>query len=293
MAKLSAAARYTLTSLVTAMALTAVAYWILRPAEWRPHLLGLLSRSFIAFTRSLGTNRHGWMVSDVYSSVFVIVVTVAITGRLRGMAAMREHWIKTSAIALLALVSKIVLFSGAMYLRQVTEVVYVDHQSLVLMNARQERDEKNLSEDVNRWKTRALTAEKNRTKPAAISQIESSKKLGESHTLASDALDFQDDKLRNAPGLFLIAVPGGPELMRKNIEDSIRYNQQAVVDFLKRFGGPIESILRRARPYGLDTSRLQRHVGDLNSIQMMRLIAGDLNDLADQLDRGNLLTSNR
>jgi hypothetical protein len=107
--------------------------------------------------------------------------------------------------------------------------------------------------------------------------------------LASDVLEFQENRLRNRP----VLVFGGPsDVTRKTMEDSNHYNQQAVVDFLKRFGGPIESVTRRLRPYRLDATRLQRHVIDLNSIQMMRFIADDLNDLADQLGDANLVSSN-
>jgi len=111
----------------------------------------------------------------------------------------------------------------------------------------------------------------------------------EFRTLASDVLDFQGNRLRNTPTI----VIGGPsEVTRETLEDSNLYNQQAIVDFLKRFGGSIETNLRRARHYGLDPSRLQAHVAELNSIPMMRLIANDVNELADQLDHRNLLNSN-
>jgi hypothetical protein len=88
-----------------------------------------------------------------------------------------------------------------------------------------------------------------------------------------------------------MAVPGGPEQMRRNESDILHYNDEAIMDFLKSFGGRIESIMRKARPYGADTSRLQAHILNLNSIQMMRLIGDDLNDVAEQLEKGNFFRS--
>jgi len=286
MAKLTTANRYLLGSLFTAMVLTAIAYWVLRPPEWRPHLLNLLARSFTGFA---GTDASIWLVAHVYSSVFQIVATAVLVGIVRGIPAARKHWIETSTIVLLVWLGQILLFYGFPYLRSVTRAVYMDHQAFVSANSQRTKELQNLNREVNAWKIRALAAENSRAKSAARVQHDSPNRMTrEFRTLASDMMDFQDHRLRNTP---TIVFGGVSEVTRKTLEDSNRYNQQAIVDFLKRFGGAIESALRRTRPYGLDPSRLQSHVAELNSIQMMRLIASDVNELADQVDYRNLLSS--
>jgi hypothetical protein len=194
------------------------------------------------------------------------------------------------AIALLTVGGLFSQLYNFIHLRTVTRTAFSELNSLVSANSQLTRDVQELTRRISVRETRAATAESDRARSAALTHGKSIKTMTqEFRTLASDVLEFQDNRLGNRPTL----VFGGPsDVTRKTMEDSNHYNQQAVVDFLKRFGGPIESVTRRVRPYGLDSTRLQRHVTDLNSIQMMRLIADDVNDLADQLSHGNLVSSN-
>jgi hypothetical protein len=285
MAKLTTATRYMFACFLTMLALTAIGYWILRPAEWRPELLSLLARSFSEFTHSIGTNNRGWGLLQITLPTLIVLAIWAFIGIFRGRAATKQHFLGTVIPTILATIVVNIGVGGAIYLREVARFVYKDHQSLVSLNAQLTREKESLSTENGLWKHRALTAESNRAKPAAISEPESAKKLvGEFHTVAGSTLEFQSNKLNDRPMVVLIALPGGPELMRKNNDEINRYNQEAALEFFKRFGGPIDSLIRRSRPFGLDTSRLQAHLLDLNSIQMIRLIGDDLNDLGDQLE---------
>lgn len=290
MTKLKAVAHCVLTFCCSIIALIAIAYWVLLPVEGRPHLISLLSRSFTAFAQSLGTNRSGWLVSKVYASLFLIIVTVVLIGIGGGLTAMRQHRAETT-VALTSVAILIVIFYGFIYIRTVVSIVYNEHQSAISEHSRLLEDVQHLTRELNALKTVTRIIESSPAKSAAISRRGSPKTISpRARTVASDALDFQGNKLRNLP---MIVIGGfSPDLTRKTMEDSSRYNDQAIVEFLKRFGGPIESIMREIRPYGIDTSRLQRHIEELNSIQMMRLIADDLNDIANQLDPGDLLSSN-
>ncbi len=131
MANLSTPFRHMLTACGTVTVFTIIAFFVLRPIEWRMQLLHLLARAFVAFTQYLGTNGPGWIISVVGSSIFTIVATVVIVGLIRGRAAMSQHWGETAAIALLAFVGQIVLLYGPIYMRKVTQTVYDDHQMLV------------------------------------------------------------------------------------------------------------------------------------------------------------------
>lgn len=208
----------------------------------------------------------------------------------RGIPPKRRQWFAKTATALLTVGGVVAPLYSFFHLRTVTRTAYNDHNSLVSANLRLTRDVQELAREISVWKTRAATAESDNARAASLTRRKSVKTASqEFRTLASDVLEFQDNRLRNRPTL----VFGGPsDLTRKTLDDSNRYNQQAVVDFLKRFGGPIESVVRQVRPYGFDSTRLQRHIIDLNNIQMMRLIADDVNDLADQLGHGNLVSSN-
>jgi hypothetical protein len=287
MAKLTAVARYILMSFLTIIDLIAIT-WALLPVEWSPHLFRLLSRSFGAFAQSLGNNSTGWLVSNVYAQLFLIIVPVVLVGVVRGVPPMRHHW-ETTKISLMALASLIAVFYGFIYLRTVVSIVYNEHQSAISEHSRLTKDVQNLTRELSTWKT-SRAAENHRAKSTSISGRGSQTISQQARTVASDVLDFQANKLVNSP-VIVLSGPA-PELTRRTVDDSNRYNQQAVVDLLKRFGGPIESIMREVRPYGIDTSRLQRHIEELNSIQMMRLIADDVNDIADQLNPGDLLSSN-
>ncbi len=288
MKKLTAAARYFLSSLFTVTVLAAFACSVLR-SEWRLPLIRLLSRSFTTFAESLGTNRLGWLVSNVYSPVFLIIAIVILVGIMRGLPAMRKYWVGTAVVALMAVGSVTVLFFGFIYFRTVVRTVYEDHQFLVSRSSQLARDKAELAKENRAWETKKLNFQRAGSNSSA--QESPTKLRKELRSLAGNILDFQTDKLANIPPAILIAVPGGQETMRKNMENSIRYNQEAVLELLKRFGGPIDACIRRVRPYQLDTTRLQSHVADLNSIQMITLIANDLSGLADQLDDGNLLSS--
>jgi hypothetical protein len=185
----------------------------------------------------------------------MLLVTVVLVGISRRVAAMRRHWRQTSSIALLALFIQIVGFHGLLYLRSVARIVYEEHQSLLSANLRLEKEISRLKEEPNVLKTKSLDAENRARQVRELA-----------HIYASDVLDFQEERLRNTP---IILIGGAADLSRKTMEDSQFYNRQVIIDFLKTFGGPIESILRQVKAFGVDTSQLQRHIAELNSIQMI------------------------
>jgi hypothetical protein len=282
MLKLNSATRYLLASSLATLVLGVLGYWILSPVEWRPRLLHLLSSSFAAFG---GADLHHWLVSHVYAPTFMLLMIVALVGILRGVPAMRLLWVQTSGIALLALFLQIVGFYGFLYLRSVVRIVYQERQSQLSANSRLEKEISRLKEELNGAKTKSPHAA-NRAKPFTEVPEKSASQIGKlARICASDVLDFHEERLRNLPTML---IGGAADLSRKGMEDSQRYDRQAIIDFLKTFGGPIESILRQVKAFGVDTSQLQRHMAELNNIQMIRLIADDLNDVAGQLSQGNL-----
>jgi hypothetical protein len=219
-----------------------------------------------------------------------VIEMAKLTVMSTGVPPRRRYWFGKTAIALLTVGCVVALLYSFIHLRTVERRAYDDHNSLVSANSRLARDVQDLTREVSVWKARAATAESDHARSAVRSHREPTKTITQGfRTLAGDVLEFEGNRLRNSP---VLVFGGLSDLTRKTMEDSNHYSQQAVVDFLKRFGGPIESVMRRVRPYGLDSTRLQRHVIDLNNIQMMRSIADDVNDLADQLDHGNLVSAN-
>ena len=166
---------------------------------------------------------------------------------------MRRHWIETSTIAFLTLFAQIVLFYGPIFCRKIAQTVYEDHEFQAAAKVQLTHENSNLTTELRLWKTKALIGKGDEHAAAAL-QNDSPKKIRrDARSQASDVLEFQAREFRNLPGI----VIGGPaEITRRTMEESNRYNQKAIVDFLKKFGGPVESVMRRARPYGIDPSRL-------------------------------------
>jgi hypothetical protein len=244
MAKLVIATRYLFACSPTMVALTAVAYWILWPAEWRSELLSLLAKSFSAFTRSFGTNNRGWFWSEISLPILLTLVTSTLIRIFRGRGAMSRYCRETALVGILAPIAVNVLLCP-LYIRNVVRAVYDDHQSLLSKNARLAQENEGLLGETNLWKHRVLNIESDRPQPTVLSEAEAAKKLARAlHVGASNVLDFQAEELNNRPMLVLIAVPGGSELMRENNDKINRYDQEALLDFLKRFGGPIDGLIR-------------------------------------------------
>lgn len=130
MAKVSITVRCASAVLATTIFYIAIAYFILRPLEWRASLLHLFLRSFNNFTAMQSSNGPGWIISVIVSSLFTITFTLALVGAIRGRDAMRQHLVETTVIALLAVVGQVVLLYGPIYLRSLARTVYEDHQSL-------------------------------------------------------------------------------------------------------------------------------------------------------------------
>jgi hypothetical protein len=131
MPRLSAAFRYMFTAFLTSVFYLAIAYFVLRPLEWREHLFNLLSQAFGMFTALQSSNTLGWVLNTIVSSSFTIILTLLLVGVIRGKSAMKQHSLETAAIALLALFGQIVAIYGPIYLHSVVRTVYEDHQSLV------------------------------------------------------------------------------------------------------------------------------------------------------------------
>jgi hypothetical protein len=131
MDRISSPLRYMLTAACTTAAIAGLVWWAIRPMEWRPHLLSLLGRAFDSFTKYLGTNGPGWVVSVLLSSFVTIIFSILLIGFLRGAAEMKKHWIETASIGMLCFLGQLIVLYAPIYLRKVVRTAYTDHQDLV------------------------------------------------------------------------------------------------------------------------------------------------------------------
>jgi hypothetical protein len=140
-----------------------------------------------------------------------------------------------------------------------------------------------LANEASKWRQRAEDAQ--RRLPPLPARESSERLAARVRALANEMLDFENERTVGRPPTIVGGFAGGGEdIMRRNFEQITLYERTAVTDCLKRFGGSVNGIVRKSRPYALDTGRLQRHIETICNLLMIRLIANDLNDLAGQLD---------
>ena len=177
------------------------------------------------------------------------------------------------------------LFSWAIY-----KSVYNDHHNLAA-RLRAVVDEKNILKDGIQSRDRYIRQLEAgpEAKAAAVELTPTSPQVArEARILASDILSFEWEAEKGRPVTILNATPGGQYQTLQSMDAGSLYDSQRLIDFFKRFGGRIEGLLQRTKVYGLDEGHLQAHVTYLSSLAMMRIIASDLDSLADNIEKTNL-----
>lgn len=167
MARFSSPLRHMFTAFCTVGAVAGMVWWAIRPIAWRHHLFNLLDRGFLSFTHYLGTNEPGWIVSVLASSTLTIILTVVLIWIIRGTAAMKQHWIDTAVIGLLAVVGQIIILYGPIYLRNLTSVVYDDHQGLVREIGEQRKENSGLIDERAKLKIQVEDLQRGKVKGTA------------------------------------------------------------------------------------------------------------------------------
>jgi len=195
---------------------------------------------------------------------------------------MGQRWFKTVAPAFLILIGLKFFIYDEMHVHAALKALASEHTSQVRTVDDLRRRNNDLVNEASKWRQQAKV-DQERSSQFPIRESRDAVAAG-SRGLARDILDFENEKTTARPVTIVSAAPGGEETMRRNSENIGQYDQAAVTDFLKQFGGPVNGIVRKIRPFGLDTSRLQRHIEAINNILVMRLVANDLSDLADQLE---------
>lgn len=136
-----------------------------------------------------------------------------------------------------------------------------------------------LVQEASKWMQQVGQLEKQVTAPQTSESPNAV--LQYAHSLALAVLDFQNQQSSSSPPLIVSVIPGATFASHEAIQ---RHDREAVTKFFMQFGGPLTSAARKFGSYRLDTSGLKRHMAALDSITAMRLVADDLNDLADQLE---------
>jgi hypothetical protein len=194
---------------------------------------------------------------------------------------MGQRWIKIVVLTCLILVGVTFFIYDEIHVHAVLNALARDDAGFGLTMDVLRRRNDDLVNEASKWRQQAEEAQKRSSRVPARESLDAL--AAEAAGLSRDVLDCENEKTVARPATIFSAVAGGEETMRRNSEENGRYDRAAVTEFLKQFGGPVNAIVRKIRPYGLDTSRLQRHIETINNIQVMRLVANDLTDLAEQL----------
>jgi hypothetical protein len=195
---------------------------------------------------------------------------------------MRQRWIKKAVPTLLLFTGLTFFIYGEIHLHAALKALAMDYAKFVRTIDILGRRNDDLVNEASKLRQQAEDAQ---TPPCRLPPREARYAVAARvRALAFDILDFENEKTSTRPATILSALATGEATMRRNSEDIGRYDQAAVTDFSKQFGGLVNGVTRKIRPFGLETSRLQRHIETINNILVMRLIANDLNDLADQLE---------
>jgi len=106
--------------------------------------------------------------------------------------------------------------------------------------------------------------------------------LYKTRDLATDILTYKSDIEINRPMVILSTSSAALTERSLNAED--QFEKNPLLDFLRRFSGPIYQLERGFREQGIDSSQLETHIAQLVNTQMIRLVAVDLNGMALQLE---------
>ena len=250
----------------------------------------LISRASIMLRTALST-----------SNLYLIVFSACLPLASLAFAGARRHWSQTPRPSqgqmLRSLVKAIIVGAGlpliawsCLFLWAIYKSVYNDHHNLV-GRLRSVVIEKNVLKEGVRNRDmyiRQLEAGPKVTVQPVEPSRTSQRVAKEARILASDILSFESEAEKGRPVMILNATPGGQYQTLQSMDAGSLYDSQRLINFFKRFGGRIENLIQRTKVYGLDEGQLQAHVAYLSSLAMTRIIASDLEALADDIDKTTL-----
>ena len=115
------------------------------------------------------------------------------------------------------------------------------------------------------------------------SESSNPKRIIEKARRAADALlTYESDIELNRPPLILAVSASA--ITERTIAAGEQFEKNTLLDFCRRFSGLLYELEQEFREQGVDTSRLHTHLAQLMNTQMIRLMAFDLNAMADQLE---------
>lgn len=190
---------------------------------------------------------------------------------------MKQRWIKIAAVWWGMLVVLAVVVSRETWIDRRFNLLSENYSALLQKADALAKRGDELDSEVSKLKQRDEQVRKQRAaQPKSRHEL-----AAEFQARASDLQDFGNERELNRPRTIVSAFP---DVTRQNSEDRDRYNAELIRVFIKQFSGPLRRLVREARAYRLDTSRLQRHLATFDAPIVMRLIVSDLYDLADQLE---------
>jgi hypothetical protein len=101
--------------------------------------------------------------------------------------------------------------------------------------------------------------------------------------LFTDILSYKNLVDANRP--MRVLYTSSPTLTETSITAEAQYEQTALLNFFAKFGVRIYQVELSMKNEGLDTSSLDSHLAQLVNTQVLRLVALDLEGMAEQLGR--------
>ena len=132
-------------------------------------------------------------------------------------------------------------------------------------------------------------AGKEQSKPSTAVKVRDAKSRIRQQTLCKvqelfgDITSYSSTLDISRPPLVLSSMSA--DVTQKSMAEQGRFEGNAVLDFLKLYGGPLYEVKKRCRELGIDTSRLEGHLSTLRGTVMFRVIANDLQDIAEELEQ--------
>jgi hypothetical protein len=153
---------------------------------------------------------------------------------------MRQRWIKTTVPACLILIGLTFFIYDEIHLHAALKTLARDYASFLQRIEALTRRNDDLVNEASKWRQRAKDVQKRSWRlPDRESRIAVAARA---RALARDILDFENEETITRPVTILSVLPGGEEMMRRNFEDIGHYDDTAVTDFLKQFGGPLNGV---------------------------------------------------
>lgn len=160
-----------------------------------------------------------------------------------------------------------------------------DQQHLLAMCTKLESQNKTLSDKLaaSEKQDRCPSSGPRGLRKATESEITNRRRLVQNaRNLATDILTYKSDIEINRP--MVILSTSSAVLTERSLNAEDQFEKNPLLDFLRRFSGPIYQLERGFREQGIDSSQLETHIAQLVNTQMIRLVAVDLNGMALQLE---------